>query len=487
MHRAEPWTIADILDLEYLLAAEARGTSDPGQKDDRAWAEQNFRGEPPPRTELFRQWVNFRRGGEALPGTYFAAGWQTLLTVGALLGLLIGVSLTGGLLHYKGDEPVNVAWFFAATVGVQWVLLLLALAAWVLRRMTSLFEGFHPLRWLSHGLAWSFSAGLRRLPGEKREQVRATLATLNHRREIYGSLLGWPPLVLSQLFGVAFNVGVLATLLLHVALSDLAFAWQSTLRTSPEEAFRLVSALALPWTWAPHAHPTLEQVIGSRFIYSAGIQPLSTAATAAWWPFLTYAVACYGLLVRGSLLALAVIRWRGSRRSLTFDHQGCNALYRRLTGPFIRATSTASLALPSEPGETPLPRQSGTCLLLVSNDLEQPAALESLLAAQGLQVAGTHAVRIDHPSANSATLEAVTQAGPATVVVAVRGKRPPIRAIALFLQKVAAAAQGETLLLLLGKPTDSGWEMASDEDFTHWRNFNAIHGLHLEIERWSPA
>ena len=34
-------------------------------------------------------------------------------------------------LHYRGDEPVNVAWFFAATVGIQWLILVAALGYFV--------------------------------------------------------------------------------------------------------------------------------------------------------------------------------------------------------------------------------------------------------------------------------------------------------------------------------------------------------------------
>ena len=65
-----------------------------------------------------------------IPGAHFVTGWQTLLTFSALAGLALGVSLTAGLLHYRGDEPVNVAMFFAATVGVQW-LHLVSVGAWI--------------------------------------------------------------------------------------------------------------------------------------------------------------------------------------------------------------------------------------------------------------------------------------------------------------------------------------------------------------------
>ncbi|MFN2425938.1 MAG: DUF2868 domain-containing protein, partial [Candidatus Binatia bacterium] len=134
----------------------------------------------------------------------------------------------------RGEAPVNVAWFFAATVGVQWLVLAASLAFWMARRLTG--SGAGPLRTLASALAWSFGAGLRRLSGERRENLREALATIEHRREIYGAVAAWPSVVVTQLFGVCFNVGVLVTLLAHVALSDVGFGWQSTLRTGPEQA-----------------------------------------------------------------------------------------------------------------------------------------------------------------------------------------------------------------------------------------------------------
>jgi hypothetical protein len=497
--RSVPWTIADLLDFEYLLAAESSADEATERARDRAIFAEKIAPRLRPedrhdRRVIFKEWLAARRAADprALPGGHFTAGWQTLLMLAALAGLGVGVSLTAGLLHYKGSEPVNVAWFFAWTVGVQLAILLGALVVWLIRRTTRLFEDFRPLRWLLAGLLWSLSAGLRRLPGPQRERLRAGLATIGHRREIYGSLAAWPVLVVTQLFGVCFNIGVLATLLLHVALSDVAFGWQSTLRTSPEEAYRIASLIAAPWSFAPNAHPTLEQVVASRFAYSEGIAPLSPAAMASWWPFLCYAVAFYGLLVRGLLLAWSVLALRGALNRLTFDHQGCNALFRRLTGPIVQAQGgTASLEIPAQ--STSAGSHLGTggaCFALVASDLALP---EDELAARlradyGWELAQTLPVQIDHPSANAAPLEALGKAAAnlAGVVVVVRAKRAPIKAIALFLEKVTAAAgvKAETLVLLVGRREDGHFATVGDEEFEHWRNFRAIHGLRLAVERW---
>ena len=109
------------------------------------------------RKEIFRAWLEARRSQSSEappPGEYFLAAWQTLGALSAAAGIALGISVAAAvLLTYRGDEPVNVGWFFACTVGVQWLILAVVLAIWLLRRTTHLLEGFHPLRTLLSGIA----------------------------------------------------------------------------------------------------------------------------------------------------------------------------------------------------------------------------------------------------------------------------------------------------------------------------------------------
>ena len=493
MSRPTPWKIADLIDFETLLAGEtgAEETRWRGRLPD---AGDDAEG----RRRLFKAWLYLRRGetDETLPGESVEGGWGTLLALSFVAGTVLGASVTGALLHYKGTEPVNVLWFLACTVGVQMLVLAAAVALWLVRAVTDWFDDFHPLRGLLAGLVWACSFGLRRMPGEQRERLRAALAVLGRKREIYGSLAVWPLLIVTQLFAVTFNLGILAVLVTHVSTTDLAFAWQSTLHLGPEAAYRLVSALAAPWAWcAPNAHPTLAQVIASRFSYSEGIAPLDRAAMASWWPFLCYAVAFYGLLVRGALLVFAAVKLRGGLRGLTFDHEGCNALFRRLTGPVVQAQAgTAALEIPeaTAPPATHAARD-GACLALVATDVELPAEQPADYIGKtfGWRVMKTLAVQIDHPSGNAEALAALAgeAANCASILIVARARRAPIKAIALFLQKVAetAGAKPEVILLLVGRRDGADFARVEDEEFMHWRNFQAIHGLRLSLEKWSPA
>ena len=494
MSRSPSWKIADLIDFEFLLAGETAA------EDGREFYEEHVRpkltpGSETDRRSVFQAWLLARRAGaRSTIGQRCTAAGKALTSLGGLAGLLLGGGVTATLLHYQGSEPVNVATFLGWTVGVQILLLVAAVLIWLARATTGLFEDFHPVRSVLTALGWALSAGLRKLPGEERDRLRATLAGLARRREIYGSLVAWPFLIVTQIFAGGYNLGILAVLVMHVAVTDLAFGWQSTLELSPEVAHRIVSTLAAPWSWfAPNAHPVIEDIVASRFSYNAGIRPLDSAAMASWWPFLAYAVTCYGLLLRGALLVFGVWKMRASLRALAFDHEGCNALYRRLTGPVVQAQNgTAVLAIPRAASSSAAhAARGGACLALVAPDLALPAGqpADYVRKTFGWQVAQSLPVQIDHPGGNAEVLAAAASGALAGVVVVVRARRVPIKAIALCLQKIAESAgpKAEVVVLLVGRADGAGFARVEDDDFTHWRNLQAIHGLRLSVEKWSAA
>jgi hypothetical protein len=486
------WRIADIIDFEWFLAEDGDLDDAALRARDRLISEKiSAVSQPQNRKEIFRAWLEMRRSqsSETPPGEYFLTAWQTLSALSAVGGAMLGISVAAAvLLAYRGDEPVNVGWFFACTVGVQWLILAAGVAIWLLRRTTHLFEGFHPLRRLLSALLWSLSAALQRLPGERQEGIRARLMGIRRRSEVF-HLLIWPLLMITQIFGVFFNVGVLIALLLPLG-RDVAFGWQSTLRTSPEAAYRLVSSIAAPWSFLPNAHPTREQVVQSRFSYSEGIQSLSLPAMTSWWPFLFYATFFYGFLVRLILLIWCGLSLRAALGRFSFDHANASALFRRLTGPIVRGhPETAELQVP-ESFPTVVHNPSGSCLALVANELEFPESeLESGLIGFGWRLTKpVLSVRIDDPGANGAALERIAREAPslAGIAVFVGARRAPIRAIALVLRKVLEAAGGkiEVLLLLAGCRGSDPGEPTANEQLKNWRNFLAIHDLHLGLERW---
>ena len=490
-----------MIDFECLLAEDARGDEERLRERDREIFHRAIQpglapGDEAKRSGIFRAWLNERRTEvEGLsPGEQIGAGWQTLVMLAAIVGLVMGFSVTAAFLHYKGAEPVNVSWFLVCTVGVQMVIFIAAAFLWLVRRTTDLLDDYHPLRLLLSGLVWSFSAGLRRLPGEQRERLRGALAALSRKREIYGSLAVWPFLIVTQVFAVGFNIGILIVLLAHVAFTDLDFGWQSTFISSPTAVYHATWLISLPWHWAPSAHPTLGDVIDSHFAYKAA-GAHSPAALKSWWPFRAYTVAFYGLALRSGLLVFAAVKLQRALCGLKFDHEGCNALFRRLTGPLVAPQSgTAVLEIPeSAPLPKPHATSPGECIALVATDadLDEKELANYAQTKFGWHLQQTLPASIDHPSGNQAIMEALerSSADLAGVLVIARSKRSPIKAIALFLQKVtgAAGAKPETILLLIGRKEGGFRSRVPDDEFGYWRNFHAINGLRLSLERWTPS
>lgn len=494
-HPPGTWTIADVVDFEVHLAADREAPLDGWNRPASLPSPEALPSDPLARRRtLLQLWLNQRRAASPSPspGGLVTGAWRLLLCLGLLAGGLVGAGVSAGLMHYRGEAPVNVSWFLACTLGLQLAFLGLALLFITLRSSGIVSPEFRPLASLVATLGWIAHSGLRRLPGAQREQTRAALAQLVRHRERYGTLAAWPVWILTQSFAIAFNAGILGTLLLHVTTTDLAFGWQSTLDPGPEAVHRLVSALSLPWSgWAPFPHPTLAEITGSRFTYSGGVRALDPVATTAWWPFLSYAVTFYGLLPRILLLAWARFRWLQSLRRLPFNHADANALYRRLSGPTVQSQSgTANLQYPNPDSSrtSPTGHPQDSCLVLLSADLgdSTPDSWSPRIQSRfGWKVHSTLTVRIDHPSGNAQALSACSQLPPecTAVLVLVRARRSPITAIALFLRHFAEAAGSsrETLVVLVApsSPQESG--TLSPDVLRHWRQFLLIHHLDLTV------
>ncbi len=473
------WQLADLLDFESLLAADAAGPEEMVRARDR----EIFAREIASRDEaakldrpaVFHRWLEARRKQESagLPGEAVRAGWETLLVLAVLGGLMLGSGVGAAVLRYSGGEPVNVAVFLGALLGPQFLLPLVFAALGLLLRWRVGQTAF------SRALLW-LGMQLRRLPGEQRVRVQTALAALERRRDIYGSLGKWPMLIATQVFAVAFNVGALGALLAHVPTRELRFGWQTTLEVSSAQVAPVVAFAALPWSWAPAAQPTIEQIVATRFAPGQSLATLPGAAARAWWPFLAYAIGCYGLVLRGTVLIFALWRLRAALGGLRFDHAEANALWRRLTGPLMAAPAeTAALMIPATSESDTLKTHAGGAIwLLVANECAPSDAdlVGAAGRAHGWQATRTERVKIDSRHAAAALVAELAAAPmrPTAVVVAVPAERDPIVAIGLFLREVQqAAAKAEVLVWLVGGSPERG---------KFWRDFLAIQRLPIGIE-----
>jgi hypothetical protein len=176
------------------------------------------------------------------------------------------------------------------------------------------------------------------LSADRRNQAELTLAVIAGKKRTYGLLFFLPVFILTQLFALGFNLGLLGATLFKVVTADIAFGWQSTLQLSSAAVYSLVQKIALPWSWALQgdiAFPSLAQIEGSRIILKEGIYYLSTPDLVSWWPFLCFAVAVYGLLPR-FLLFLAATAAKGKYlASLDFRQGIYEQLLLRMTTPLV--------------------------------------------------------------------------------------------------------------------------------------------------------
>ena len=532
VNRSAPWTIADVLDFESLLAADAAVPDDRLRERDHAIFEEKIAPQlqgdaAKDRRAVFRQWLEVRRREKAgiLPGEAYETGRQTLLTASAITGLFLGGSVAIGLLHYSGNEPINAMLFLAWTLGPQWLFLIAATFLFIERHTSRFLTRWRPLRALLSGILWLFSTGLRKLPGEQRDALRSTLAGLGPKRDIYGPLVGWPLMIVTQIFAVCFNLGVIGTVLAELPARELRFGWQTTLQVSPQKAARVVSALATPWkAWAPNPYPNAQQVIETRFAPGQPHWDLPGEALRAWWPFLLYSVIFYGLFVRGALLFFSVWRTRSALGGLTFNHADANALWRRLTGPQItvrggeakledaprfepvrRITPPAAPAAPSTPVA---PAEAGlsaavpataapvtpqvlaeNCFVIVAEELTagEPEIRDFTQQRYGWHMSAMRAGKVDNRRASTDLYAEVSAAAPSlvAVLVVVPATRDPIVAVALFLRELIAAGGGkpEVIVQLVGERKDGGFGPVDDARFEIWRRFRDIQRLRIGLER----
>jgi hypothetical protein len=359
------WTVADLIDLDHYLDLDDQGLRQ-GQaprerlnERDRALYLGDIQGRldvephtPPHRRGALRHWLSARRRAEdpllrdLLPGSAFVRS-QRLVTFGlALLGFFLGVGLASALLHYDGRHPVNVAWYLFILVFVQLALALATALAWGLRRSRAVSGVIRDVSLLSHLVRPLFTkaAGyiqrhrLLHIPQDLREGAAARRGLTEAHFALYGPAAYLPFLIAAQVFGIGFNLGVIAITLALEWFTDLAFGWGSALEVSPQVVHEIARAIAAPWGWLVGegvGYPTLEQVAGSRISLKDPLTSLQAADLRSWRWFLVLSVTTYGMLPRLLLLGASMLAQRRALAALPFTHGRTQALYARLVTPSL--------------------------------------------------------------------------------------------------------------------------------------------------------
>ncbi|MBA4368031.1 MAG: hypothetical protein C0403_10400 [Desulfobacterium sp.] len=361
------WQIRDVIDLEYFLhngsdLREGADHSALSQTDRKIYLENikpsliRNKKSILDKKWIIRLWLEHKRdtvktSGEdkILPGKSYQTVYWFMLLFTIAAGIAIGSAATLSFLFYKGISPINVSAFLGIFVLLQIALVLLTVVLSIMRKHIRLLHNLSITHSFLGALFGKLIFKLREtaasaLPAKDRNRLMAAIGMGKGKHFQYGFIFFWPFFILMQVFAVCFNVGILLALILKVIVSDLAFGWQSTLQFSAQVIHQAVVLFSLPWSWfvpPDLAHPTIEQIEGSRIVLKDGIYHLSTSGMISWWPFLCFAIVFYGLLPRGILLLTGIIGHRRAMARIDFQTADCDRLIRNLTTPEIRTNGSS--------------------------------------------------------------------------------------------------------------------------------------------------
>jgi hypothetical protein len=451
-----PWTLESLVDFEQAIATPTG--SSPAARTAVIAAARGLSGAAARRAGL-RVWL--AGVDEKSAGRKFSSA---LAMVGAglfALAFLAGLSAVLGLLD-REKGGVNVVLFLAILIGGQWLVLSLALIAWLLRRKAA--EGFSGVQAVVGRLARRFSGS------ENDGWWRNLMEGGGSPRAV----VVWRIARLAQAAGVFFNLGILTGLAGLVLVRHVGFFWETTtelaMRSVLENAVRFLSA---PWVaWWPAASPDAAVIEASRWLpgTSDGLAP----GPSAWWQFLLVAVFVWGLLPRVILWAVA---WRAGRRALAqLDFQGRahRALWRELTG--------------SERIETDEKPLDGVLVLDVGGSgLTADALRPFLLRKLRVHPATWHPVAVMDRGAEQDAARALANAPAGVVLLAEGWALSPARMLALH-SKIRASAGPEVPIKFLIANVDADLQPLSptDDEWREWERFvDSLRDPSAEVFRFS--
>ena len=357
--------LTDLLDLEYFMARDLAPGVDRQSllERDREIHKEITASRPqdaPPldESDLIFSWLELRRllelahagpsGLDALPGRAFTRCARMAALVFLSLGLGLGFFFAFSFLAYHGSTPVNVALFFLIFVLVPLVF-----------SMAGVRVFYRGLRGRTRPVPWTtalVSGAMARL-GRVKGDAGPALQGLEPSTPLFWSLFQ-----LSGLAGLGLSLGMLGGTLVKVAVSDLAFGWQSTLVTSPQGVHDLVALIAAPWSWMvpDWAHPGLAQISGSRIILKEGLDTLATADLVSWWPFLCFSLLVYNVLPRLVLVLAGAWAGMASRRQFDLTRPEFRQLLGRMQSPEVEIRFRETPVTPPRPREHAVPGPRST-------------------------------------------------------------------------------------------------------------------------------
>ncbi|MBI5018445.1 MAG: DUF2868 domain-containing protein [Deltaproteobacteria bacterium] len=443
-------TLADLVDFEYRFFLDERLTLREVRERDAALG-LRIGSREGDRRALCLRWLDaLRAEGAPSPGERVEHARQLVGAILAIVGFSLGASLVGGWLALT-REPVNVLYFWAITVGLPLVTLLLWLVAVLPKTWVRWLPGLGGLRALLRAVGPAVPALVARVSGvwpfraAPRDEWRAFWARLRGLDWVYGPARFWLAVELTQRLVLAFSLGAVGAFVALSYATDPSFGWRSTL-LSPSEVHAATQVVSAPWSWAvPGAALTLAEVRDTRYSsldlrYTGVGWPSDRSRTsrrgeawAAWWPFLLVSMLFYALVPR--LLTNAFSRWKANRfiRRAPLDHADFQKLVERLRRPPVDTRSPTAeehppdLALDARVTGPSAPLE-GTCQVVLWEgvDLDEPEVRRRVEGRLGTEVGGVFSVGGVDLEPDARVLQALARDAKAdAIAVLVEAWEPP--------------------------------------------------------------
>jgi Protein of unknown function (DUF2868) len=375
---------------------------------------------------------------------------QLLTLLMMATGLLAGIAATTAVFHYDGRWPVNVVTVLATLVLLQLILVILTLVLMLphvpgVALIQNALASFNP-----GALA---AAAFRRLIRRDDTGAHLHLFALGPATSRF---MRWQMLAWSQSAAVAFNLAALATVIVLIAFTDLAFGWSTTLRVDSAEVLQITQTLAAPWrAFWPTAVPDAALIESSRYfrLATAPSSGVPASELTGWWPFLLASIITYGLLPRCCLLFVATWRLRAATRRLLLDDPRVRALLDRMNMPEVQLGShevEVSAMFADDVQAHAAPSLEGEAVAIIWSDAIERESIDAW-TRQHLrrQVASVLEAGARTLAADQATVVRAATLQPSLVLIFVRAWEAPLMDLQDFIHALRAGVGTQRSLVVV--------------------------------------
>jgi len=418
--------------LSLLLEFDSRAKRDEGQspvflhRRDRKFAltceKQNIK--PTPQRWIAHMNQLSGEGADTESSSKTLRFWSRINRGFATFGAVFGILTMIGLLFYDGGQRINI------TVIIAFVAFQLLLA---------LFTTVQSL------LGWQpWKALLQRFQKNMQQSVFSKLQPLLMAKA-------------AHIGGLCFALSGLATLLVMVVLQDLAFGWSTTLNTSANSYYTLVSVLATPWSWAGAA-PDFALVEATRFFRAGETQAtINPNVWGQWWPFVAMFWLTYALVPRAILYVLTRFLLHRKANALLNQHASMHALLYRMETPSLDTGNESNDAkdLPNTNTALSVEALPNANIVLYWAGATSIDSLETSTETSPFvaKIGGRMSLAQDQTTLNELT-QRLSQEKNAFVIIVTRSWEPPTGELEDFITKAEQQWPSKSRIFLVPVATD---------------------------------